>query len=410
MTTRVLYVTSRFPSITTTFVANEMTAVQAAGCDVHVAPLWDSLEGHAGHEVEKPFLSKVTRFAQRSPATWLDVAKAIKRRPSVLGLIAKLVPGHLKSPWLFAKLVVSIPRGLYFGVWAAENDVDRLHAHFLTTPTTVAMIAAEVAGIPFTATAHAFDITSEDPRAMNGSVALKCLAAESIVTISEYNVADILRRWPELDDIDLQVIYNGIDTTMFSPESADAPFEGAEPFSVLSVSRLTAKKGHEYLIRAIAQLRDDGVNVRLDIYGDGELKDELTDLIRSLDCDGHITLHGAVSQSVVREACERADIFSLACVHLESGDADGLPTVIIEALAVGRPTVSTQVTGVPEIVVDGETGLCVPERDAAALADAINWMIENPIDAREMGQAGRKLVETQFDRAGAAQRLLELWA
>ena len=114
-------------------------------------------------------------------------------------------------------------------------------------------------------------------------------------------------------------------------------------------------------------------------------------------------------RETVRTVCQAADIFAVACVPLASQDADGLPTVIIEALAVARPTVSTQVTGIPEIVIDGETGLCVPPRNVDAFADAIAWMIDNPESARSMGEAGRQLVLAQFDRRGAARQLLSLW-
>lgn len=409
---RVLYVTSRFPSITATFIANEMAAVTATGADVHIAALWKPLPGHDGHPVEIPLLPKAVPFDLRSPGTWLAMAKALARRPSVLKLLAELVPGHAKSPWLFAKLLGSIPRGLFFGSWAADHDMDRLHAHFLTTPTTVAMIAGHVAGIPYSATAHAFDITSTDPRIMNGSVSLKCRRADAIVTISEYNRGDILSRWPELADVRLEVIYNGIDTSTFTPDRAVPALSAGPsgPVKILTVSSLIEKKGHEYMIRAVAGLAAQGLDVRLDIYGEGPRREQLAELIKSLGAEDCVALQGPANQAEVVKLCQEADIFGLACCVVASDDADGLPTVLIEALAAGLPTVSTQVTGVPEIIVDGETGRCVPSRDVESLQEAIRWMIDNPDQARAMGLAGRELVTERFRGDKSAEELRALWA
>ncbi len=405
----ILYVTSRFPSRTATFIANEMAAVQAAGAEVHIASLWEPLPGHSGHAVELPLMPRVVSFDARKLSTWRQIARAVRRRPAVLRLFAELVPGHLASPWLFGKLLASIPRGLFYGEWAATNNMDRLHAHFLTTPTTVAMIAAAVADIPYSATAHAFDITSEDPRLKNGSVSLKCRKADAIITISEYNRTDILTRWPELDSIRLEVVYNGIDTSVFTPVDEQIPLGHDGTVKILTVSSLIEKKGHDYLIEAVARLRKQGVDVRLDIYGEGSRQETLQTLINRLDVADGVALCGPAVQTKVVELCQSADIFGLACVPVASGDADGLPTVLIEALAAGLPTVSTQVTGVPEIVIDGETGRCVRPRNVDDLVEAVNWMIEHPDQARAMGAAGRDLVTRQFERTGSAKRLLETW-
>lgn len=412
--TRILYVTSRFPSVTSTFVANEMTAVQALDYEVYVATLWPVVNAapdapHRGHPVERPFLPRVESTSLTAPRTWALALRAALVRPSVLATCLRLLPGHLRSPWLFGKLLAVIPKGLAAGARARELGIERIHAHFITTPTTVALLAAEVAGVPFTATAHAFDITSRHPKRVNGSVLLKCRRAEAIVTISEYNRADMLRRWPELESERLEVIYNGIDTSAFAPRTGARPLESGGALRVLSVSSLNAKKGFEYLVRAVALLRGEETEVLLDIYGDGPDRAMLTELITTLGVEEHVRLHGTIDQDRVAALCREADVFVLASVPLDSDDADGLPTVLIEALSAELPTVSTQVTGIPEIVVDGETGLCVPPRDPAAIARALRWMREHPAEAREMGSAGRRLVLRQFDRQRAARRLDTLW-
>lgn len=408
---RVLYVLSRFPAISHTFTANEMAVVDAEGAEVFAAAIWPTLPGTVPHELEKPFLPKTQYVSVRRLATWRGALRGLARRPGVLLDILRLVPGHLKSIYLPFKLVAAIPKGLYLGDWCARHGIDHVHAHFLTSPTTVAMIAARVAGVPYSFTAHAFDITSTLPRLVNGSIPLKCQQAALAVTISEYNRRYMLEHWPGVKRAPLEVIYNGIDTDLFKPREGQQPLTGpaGEPVRILSVSRLQEKKGYDYLVRAMAVLRDRGVNARLDVYGDGPVRESLDALIKSLDLGALVTLHGAASQNEVAEQYQQADLFALACVPLPWGDADGLPTVLIEALAAELPAVSTQVTGIPEIIRDGETGRCVPTRDVDALADAIQWLIEHPDEARTMGQRGRALVLERFDRRHNAKHLLERW-
>lgn len=406
---RVLYLVSRFPWLSTTFTANEMAVIASAGVDVSVAPVWKTPAGHTPHELEKPFLSKIVRPNWRSPKTWLMTAKGLARRPQVLGLIARLVPGHLKSPWLPPKLLMAIPKGLYLGQWCVENGIDQIHAHFLTSPTTVAMIAAEVSGVPYSYTAHAFDITSTAPRTVNGSIPLKIKRAAVGVTISNFNYRHLHERWPSIAGANLHVVYNGINTEQFKADGAGqrAHHEG-EPWRVLAVSRLEPVKGYDHLIRAIHLLRQRGVNVRLDIVGDGQIRADLQRQVESLGLNEHITLHGAVLQEYLADHYRRADVFAVSSAPIR-GTYESLPTVLLEALAVELPTVSTRTTGSPEIIEDGVTGLLVPPADSVKLADAIQWMIEHPDEARAMGQRGREVVLERFNREKNARRVLELW-
>ncbi|NDJ76810.1 MAG: glycosyltransferase family 4 protein [Chloroflexi bacterium] len=405
----VLYVLSRFPALSHTFTANEMAVVQAEGAEVYAAPLWKTLPNTTPHKLEEPFLPKTIRCNLASPRFWLGALKGLVRQPQVLGLIVRLVPGHLKSIYLPFKLLATIPKGLYLGQWCIENEIDHLHAHFLTSPTTAAMIASAVSGAPYSYTAHAFDITSTHPKSVNGSIPLKCRRAIMGVTISQYNHHYLLEHWPTIQQARLDVIYNGIDTDLFQAGNGLRQRDANGPVRVLSVSRLETKKGYEFLIRAVAMLRERGFDVRLDVYGDGPLRASLQELIDSLGQGEHIVLHGAIMQTELATKYRAADLFALGSVPLPWGDADGLPTVLIEALAAELPSVSTQVTGIPEILRDGETGRCVPPRDAEALASALQWMIEHPDAARTMGQRGRELVLAQFDRRKNAKHLLECW-
>lgn len=141
----VCYVVSRFPALSQTFVANEMTAVEQAGIRVELASIWSvdggHHEGHKGHAVERPFLDRVISMNMKKPGPWLQVLKTIATKPSILLTIMTMVPEHAKSPNLIAKLVGAIPPGLWLGQHLRKNPVDHIHAHFITSPTTVALLA-----------------------------------------------------------------------------------------------------------------------------------------------------------------------------------------------------------------------------------------------------------------------------
>lgn len=412
MRKNILYITSRFPSITTTFIANEMVAVSQAGNKVTVATIWEPFQGHDGHPVEKAFLPGVVTSSLKSFKNWLIILKCVVTKPSVVVLFLQLLPGHLKSPWLFAKLFCALPKGLIIGNWAKKNDIDLIHAHFITIPTTVALFASKSSKIPYTATAHAFDITSKRPLLVNGSVEIKCKEAAAIVTISNYNKTDILTRWPALKDIDLRVIFNGIDTELFRPVADDNESDSQQyhnPVKILSVSSLNEKKGFAVLIEAANLLLKSGENIQLDIYGDGPLRSELQAQINDSGIAESVHLLGPITQSELADIYPSSDIFALACVPMKSGDADGLPTVLIESLSAKLPTVSTQVTGIPEIIIDGKTGFCVEANNPSAMADALKTLIHDSALAREFAENGRILVEEKFDRNRAASELNDLW-
>jgi len=406
---KVLYISSRFPALSMTFVANEMNGIQEQGYDVSVCTIWDPIPGHKGHPAEIPFLDKVVTTNLKSFKNWALILKTLLTKPSILILFAQLVPGHLKSPWLFAKLLVALPKGIIAGRWVKDNQIIWIHAHFITTPTTVALIASKISGVGYTATAHAFDITSTNPKIVNGSVPIKCKNAAAIITISKYNKIDMLTRWPELEHIRLEVIYNGIDTSAFSPQPHSIANNKNNKVSILGVSNLNEKKGFKYLIEAVSILINRGHQAKLNIYGEGPERANLEAQIQALGKSESIVLHGSATQDQVASLCASTDIFALASIPLPSGDADGLPTVLIESLAAEVPTVSTQVTGIPEIIIDGETGKCVPAADADALADALEWIILNPVKSKEMAKKGRELVLTEFDRTIATTRIDKLW-
>lgn len=404
--TKVIYVVSRFPALTTTFTAYEMSTIQQAGVDVHVATVWSSEEDNEPQTVEKQFIDKICDLRLRNPALWLRSIQQIFLKPQILILILQLMVGHLISIYALLKLLVSLPKGLYLGYWVKKHGFQHIHAHFLSSPATVALIASRISGVPYTVTIHAFDIFATTPYERNASIPLKCEKAAACIVISKFNLDYMRKTWPRMGG-KFELIYNGIDVDMFTNKAEHVTDPNV--VNVLSNGRLVYTKGHTFLLEAVAKLRKQKRNVKLQIVGGGPLESELHELANQLEITEHVTFTGKMFQEEIIQQYRASDMFVLACAISPDGDMDGLPVVLVEALAMRIPTISTRVSGVPEIVQDGVTGLCVPPHDSEALASAMAYMIDHPDEANRMATAGRQVVAKQFDRHKSARKLLQLW-
>ncbi len=403
---KVLYVVSRFPSLTTTFTAYEMSTIQQSGVDVHVATVWPSEDDNEPQTVERQFIDKTCELRLTNPALWLRSIQQIFLKPHILILIFRLLVGHFNSIYAPLKLLVSLPKGLYLGYWVKKHGFQHIHAHFLSSPATVALIASRISGVPYTVTIHAFDIFATSPYERNASIPLKCEKAAACIVISNFNLEYMRKTWPNIGGR-FELIYNGIDADIFTNNGKRAT--DPSEFHILSNGRLVQKKGHAYLLEAVAKLRKQDRNVKLQIIGGGPLEVELRELADRLGITEHVTFTGKMLQEEIIEQYRKSDMFVLACAISDDGDMDGLPVVLVEALAMEIPTVSTQVSGVPEIVQDRVTGLCVPPHDSHALADAMAYLMDHPDEATKMARAGREVVAKQFNRHESARMLLQLW-
>jgi glycosyltransferase involved in cell wall biosynthesis len=191
----------------------------------------------------------------------------------------------------------------------------------------------------------------------------------------------------------------------------EADGDGAErdPRLIISIGQLWERKGLRYLVEACGVLRDRGADFRCEIVGDGPLRAELEALIQELDLADRVLLTGPQPFPEVVRRYRRASVFVLPCIVTDEGDRDGIPNVILEAMASRLPVVSTAVSGIPEVIHDGETGLVVPQRDPAAIADAVQRLAADPGLAAAIGERANALVRAEFDPDRNVGRLLELF-
>lgn len=401
---RVLYIVGSFPTNSTTFTTNEMLALRDLGADVRLAALRQAEAGTQISAADAQLLDRVVYLPLTQPRVWWGALAQLVRRPALIGLVGLLLLAHLISPFTLLKLLLYLPRGLYLGGWVRQHDIEHIHAHFLSAPTTLALIAAAVSGVPYSATVHAFDIFCERGPYRNAAVRLKCERAAAIIAISGYNRRYLHDHYPGLR-ARIEVIHNGIDLDLFTPGTRPAQ----RGWHIITCGRLVRKKGHHVLIEAVARLRAAGHPATLSIIGSGPQERGLREQVATLDLTGAVTFLGSLPEDAVAAQYQQADLFALASVPSPDGDMDGIPTVLIEALAVALPSVSTRLSGIPELIEDGVTGRLVAPDDPVALAEALLWLHDHPAEAAQMARAGRGRVIREFDRRKNAVKLWQVW-
>jgi colanic acid/amylovoran biosynthesis glycosyltransferase len=391
---RVGYVLKRYPRLSETFIVQEILAREAAGEDIVIASLRQAGDTrfHAAIADIRAPVTWVPELHDHACGLWDALAVANRELPRLRSVLPEL----LAMPAPDAAQALEVAR------WAVRHGVTHLHAHFATMATAVARAASLLTGIPYSFTAHAKDIFHADVD--SAALRTKLHDAHHVVTVSEYNAAWLHERF-ETAAARVHRVYNGVDSEALPWTNPADRIPG-----VAFVGRLVEKKGVPDLVDAVAVLRERGEPVPLQLVGTGPFETVLREQVRRLDLDHLVRFHGPLPQAEVATLISHAAVLAAPCVHAADGDRDGLPTVLLEAMALGTPCVSTPVTGIPEAVEHGVTGLLVPERDAFALADAIATLVQDAALRVRLAVAARRRVEEVFDRRTQATELAWLCA
>lgn len=399
---KVAYVIHRFPHLTETFIMREMYWIRQYGVELHIFSLL-SPRPTPVHEQAKELLP----FVRYSSFISWDVLKAqfrfLQRSPGrYLLALAKTIWSTYREPGVLLRALTIFPKSVYFAGQMEELGIDHVHAHFVWLEGIAAGIVSDLLGITFTIHPHAFGLFGRNQR----NVRRQLEKASRIVTISGYHRAYIAALCPRIDPYEIEVVHYGLETDRFRPTSRQA---GAGPVRILSVGRLIEKKGHEYLIDACALLIERGLVIQCDIVGTGPLRRALEARIQQHGLRGRVTLLGALEEARVLELYRRTDIFALPCVVARSGDQDGMPVALIEAMASELPVVSTSVAGIPELVRDGQTGLLVEQRDVSGLADALGRLIADERMRKRLGKQARQTILEGFQIQHSAAKLAAIF-
>jgi glycosyltransferase involved in cell wall biosynthesis len=384
---KVGYVVKMYPRFSETFIVTELLQMQRLGVDLEVFSLRPPVDGrfHASLAELRAPVSYLPYAGMRAADVW----QALRDAGDELGDLSSHLPDLLHVDVRDAVQAIHTARA------CRQRGITHLHAHFASVASTVARLAAAMAGIGYTVTAHAKDIFHESVDREDLRRTIR--GATSVITVSDFNLR-YLRELLGADADRVCRIYNGIDVRAFSyTEPTDRP-----PV-IAAVGRLVEKKGFGDLIDAAALLRDAGREFRIDLVGAGEWEARLAEQIRDLDLDRHVRMLGALPQSEVIKVVGGAAAFAAPCIVGEDGNRDGLPTVLLEAMALGTPCVATPVTGIPEVIIDDITGLLVPQRDPAALAAALDRLLDDVTLRSSLAKSARDLVETEFDTSRQAR-------
>lgn len=387
------YVLKQYPRLSETFILNEILGLEAAGVTASVFSLRNPTEGkfHPGVADVK---ADVHYVANADKTAFLDALRSVPQLradalPEALAFVDQL-PADRRARLLLGAIEVARE--------ATARGVDHLHAHFLTVAAHTAHLAHLLTGIPYSVTAHAKDIYRHT---VDWQIAAQIAdAATAVVTVCDANLQFLAHR---LDgtDVNLVRIYNGL-----GPQDPPATPAAHTAGLVLGVGRLVEKKGFDLLLRSVAELTDEGHDVRCVLIGDGDERADLERLADELDIAGHVEFAGALPQHEVAVWLRRAHVMVAPCRIGADGNQDALPTVLLEALGAGLPAVTTPVAGIPEIIEHETEGLIVPCDDVDALTTAVEQLLTDPARHRAMAAAGPRKLATVFDRAQTIQQLV----
>jgi glycosyltransferase involved in cell wall biosynthesis len=377
---RFAYLFERFPSFGQTFCYREVAELDRQ--DI-VPPIFSirTPKDEPPQDWDRHIVERV-HYLPNEKELLDDVRRAAKKGRFSTDIVAALDEWGRRTDFL------RLYQAVYVGLRLREMGIDHVHAHFAGMAARTAFWVNRFFSTTFSFTAHANDIFS--PRQFEIGLDKLVDTARAMVTETDYAASFLRERFPHRADR-VHRIYNGLDLAEFGR----ADFSSKPPL-IIAVGRLIPKKGFGDLLRTCALLAKREVSFRCEIIGEGPLESELQGQIDELCLQNEIELSGAKPQSQLRRRLAAANVFVLPSVIDPDGGMDNLPTVIMEAMATGLPVVSTNIGGIPEMVIENETGFLVSPGDTAAMADAIQTMISNSASAAKLGYSGYERARTLF--------------
>ncbi|WP_380184106.1 glycosyltransferase [Kalamiella sp. sgz302252] len=378
---RVGYVLKRYPRFSETFIVNEILAHERAGLCLAIFALGPVMEAYFQPDIGT-VKAPVTRLPEKQRSAehfWAVVKKGMAALPDYARRLEE-EQGHS---------VHDLAQGTEIALAVRELGLRHLHAHFATQAATVARLAAKFSGISWTFTAHAKDIYYRYETDIQ--LPRKLQDASHAITVSDYNLAWLCEHYGG-DRQKVSRLYNGLDLRQFPWLS---PFK--RPAKILAVGRLVAKKGFRVLIEALAHLQARNIPFHCELVGDGPEREALQAAVVAAGLQARVSFSGLLPRQEVATMIQQSAMLVAPCVISEDGDRDGLPTILVEAMALGTPVISTRVAGIPELVVDEQTGLCVAANSVGELAAAMAKLLDSADLREKLARQARKLIVRDYD-------------
>lgn len=392
---------SRFPRIEETYLLREINELERQGQPVVLIPLL--LEyGKVVHEEAEPWIRRALYFPLFSAAiARANVVRFLRHPLQYMRLLLRLILGTLVRPGTLIRTLALFPKSVYLATVLPRLGLRHIHAHFATHATTMAYIIASLSDVTFSFTVHGPDVFVH--RLL---LADKLAKAKFVRTVSTFNKAFLTGLFPALARDKIEVVHMGLNPDVYERASAEASQKAR--LQLLSVATLVPNKGFPYLIDACARLIRDGVDVDCTIVGQGSLYDTTEEWIKHHGLSEHVHLLGPRPQHEVAKLMGECDVFVLPSVIALDGQMDGIPMSLMEAMAAGRPIVASSLSGIPELVEHGVSGLLVDATHPDRVAAALRRLAEDPALRERMGWAGQKKVRREFDVKVTAASFIEL--
>lgn len=390
---KVAYIMSRFPKLTETFILYEMLAIQKAGVQIEVFPLLKE-KTTVMHPEAVPLLESAHFQPLISPeilrANWHFLWCNPRAYVGTLWILLRANWGSFR--FLIGALGI-FPKSVLFAYQMEATKISHVHAHFASHPAAAGFIIHRLVGIPYSFTAHGSDL-HRDRHMLREKVA----EAAFVVAISNYNKELIISECQGNYRDKVKVIHCGVDTKVFRFRSSQTPYEkGENPFMILCVGTLHEVKGQAYLIEACRKLLASGIDFMCHFVGDGPDKLVLTKHAVQAGLSAKICFHGRQKQERIVQLLQDADVLVAPSVPTSDGRREGIPLVLIEAMSSGVPVIASNISGIPELVMNERTGCLVPPRDVAALASTLERYYHDPALRKQLAQSGREKVAGEFD-------------
>lgn len=357
---------SRFPKITETFVLYEILDAESRGVQVEVFPLQREKQAKVHREAEE-----VVARAHFTP--WISLAIVLAnlqflfRKPGkYLHALSTVIWANLGSFNYLAGGILYFPKAAYMASQMQKLNVRHIHAHFCNHPAAVAFVIHQLTGIAYSFTAHGTDLHCD-----RHMLREKVNDASSVITISQYNRDLIIDECGDSYANKVHVIHCGIDASKFCLRQSPTDFEeNRGPMSILCIGTLHEVKGQRYLLEACRELKTRGIPFRCRLVGDGRDRRMLEKLVADLGIDDSVEFCGMQTRDGVRAILASADVLVVPSVRTKSGQREGIPVVLMEAMSSGVPCIGSDLSGIPELLGDN-CGLLTTPRDSLAIAEAL---------------------------------------
>lgn len=401
--TAIAVLMTRFPRIDETFILREINELERHGQPVLLVPLLRTDE-QIVHEEARPWIPRALYTPFLSAAIVRSNVTAFLRRPlAYLGLLFRLIALAIVRPSTLIRTLAFFPKSVHLSVVLPARGVKHVHAHFASHATTAAYIISSLSGISYSFTVHGPEVFVH--RVL---LAEKIRKAKFIRSISVFNKAFLCGLYPALTEDKIAVVPAGVNPDLYADAATRSqPRNGR--VRLLSIATLTPSHGFPFLVEACARLAKAGLDFECDIVGEGPLRGTTEQWIARRCLSGRIHLVGTKPQQELAHLLAATDIFVLPSIIATDGRMDGIPISLMEAMAAGKPVIASSISGIPELVQEGVSGLLVDSAHTARLAEAVHLLATDPLLRQRLAREAQSRVRSLFDVRRNATALIALF-